>query len=173
MIITVIGGSASGKSEIAENIALKLKGDVGYFATLKPDGIESQNKIKRHQELRKNKNFQVVEYYQNIENIKIHKYNTILFECITNLVANTLFDEKKSNCYEIIIDRLENLVSHSNNIVFVTGNVFCDTINYSYEVLNYLKQLSLVNIYLSKISDVVIESIVGLPYFLKGKLDYD
>ncbi len=80
MIITVIGGAASGKSEIAENIALKLNGNIGYFATMKPVGIENQNKIKRHQELRKNKNFQVVEYYHNIENIKINKFNTILFE---------------------------------------------------------------------------------------------
>ncbi len=45
--------------------------------------------------------------------------------------------------------------------------------DYSYEVLNYIKQLSLLNNYLSKISDIVIESIVGLPYFLKGKFNYD
>lgn len=173
MIVTIIGGTASGKSEIAEDIALKLGGNLCYFATMKPYSNESLNKIKRHQELRKNKNFYTIEYHTNIDNIQINKYNTALFECITNFAANILFDEQHENPFNIFIKRINLILSSVDNIVFVTGNVFSDTLNYNQSTLKYLKFLSLVNNYLSEKSQVVIESVVGIPYFIKGSLNYD
>ena len=48
MFILVTGGSGSGKSEFAENIAMKLGGKMLYVATMKPYDDECLKRIERH-----------------------------------------------------------------------------------------------------------------------------
>ena len=58
MMVTVTGGSGSGKSEYAENILAELvnktkeHNKLYYIATMKPYGEDAARRIKRHYKLR-------------------------------------------------------------------------------------------------------------------------
>ena len=65
MVSLVIGGSGSGKSEFAEQLACKTDGKRYYIATMQPYDEEMWEKIKRHQEVRKDKGFETIEYMLN------------------------------------------------------------------------------------------------------------
>ena len=71
MILLVTGGSASGKSEYAENRALQLakaeQKKLIYLAAMKPFGEEAAKRIERHRQLRAGKGFETVERYTDIE----------------------------------------------------------------------------------------------------------
>ena len=72
MIVTVTGGSGSGKSEFAENLMTELLNKTSennklfYIATMKPYGEEAAKRIQRHQKLREGKGFKTIECYKNI-----------------------------------------------------------------------------------------------------------
>ncbi|MFR4969360.1 MAG: bifunctional adenosylcobinamide kinase/adenosylcobinamide-phosphate guanylyltransferase [Lachnospiraceae bacterium] len=73
MILLVTGGSASGKSEYAENRALQLakaeQKKLIYLAAMKPFGEEAAKRIERHRQLRAGKGFETVERYTDIEGL--------------------------------------------------------------------------------------------------------
>ena len=48
MLTVVTGGSGSGKSELAENIAVKFTGKKYYIAAMQPFGEEALKRIERH-----------------------------------------------------------------------------------------------------------------------------
>ena len=68
MFILVTGGSGSGKSEFAENIAMKLGGKMLYVATMKPYDDECLKRIERHRKMRDGKGFRTVECSDNNDN---------------------------------------------------------------------------------------------------------
>ncbi len=96
MMILVIGGSGSGKSEYAEKIAESMAESMKkyYLATMQIYDEEGRRKVKRHRDLRSGKGFHTVE-----QPVDIHKSlakmdagkKTVLLECISNLVANEMF----------------------------------------------------------------------------------
>lgn len=56
MLIVVTGGSGSGKSALAETIAMNRGTPRVYIATMEPWGEEAQARIKRHKKMRGKKN---------------------------------------------------------------------------------------------------------------------
>lgn len=99
MLYLITGVSGSGKSEYAENLAVKLSSGASlyYVATMEPYGAEGQARIARHHKLRAGKGFQTIECYRNIPQIveEIGRERcgdaTILLECMSNLLANEMF----------------------------------------------------------------------------------
>ena len=57
MLALVIGGSGSGKSAWAENLAASLGEQRLYIATMQPFDEECSRRIARHIEMRREKNF--------------------------------------------------------------------------------------------------------------------
>ncbi len=54
MIIVVIGGSGSGKSEFGEDLAVRLNGEkLIYIATMQAFGDEGRKRVERHQRMRR------------------------------------------------------------------------------------------------------------------------
>ena len=92
MFILVTGGSGSGKSEFAENIAMKLGGKMLYVATMKPYDDECLKRIERHRKMRDGKGFRTVECYTDLSEIT-ESADTILLECMSNLTANVMFSD--------------------------------------------------------------------------------
>lgn len=115
MILLVTGGSASGKSEYAENRALQLaeaeQRKLIYLATMRPFGEDASKRIERHRRLRAGKGFETVERYTDIEGLchnksldsselessneetfrKKAKGAVVMLECMSNLTANEMF----------------------------------------------------------------------------------
>lgn len=173
MMVTVIGESGSGKSEYAENLIMELAGGstsnkrMYYMATMKPFGKDARERIKRHHKLRKGKGFTTVECYKNIENCGLKKGSNVLLECMSNLIANELFDNNnidKEDVYYKVCAGIDKLKDTMDNLVVVTNDVFEDGIIYDKETMEYIELLGMVNRYLAGISSKVTEVIYSCPY---------
>ena len=172
MFVTVIGGSGSGKSEFAENTAVKLgKSRLVYTAAMKPYGTEGEMRIKRHRELRKVKGFVTVEKYTALKDLLVEKGDTVLIECMSNLLANEMFDEEGAgeNSVNEIIEGIDIVSQKSANLIVVTNDIFSDGESYPEETLKYIKNLAEINKYICLKSDAVYEVVCGIPIRLKGE----
>ena len=63
MNILVTGGSASGKSSLAERLAVQGPPPWTYVATMRPWGAEARARIDRHRRLRRGRGFETLECY--------------------------------------------------------------------------------------------------------------
>ena len=160
MFILVTGGSGSGKSEFAENIAMKLGGKMLYVATMKPYDDECLKRIERHRKMRDGKGFRTVECYTDLSEIT-ESADTILLECMSNLTANVMFSDNNDNAFEKIIGGILNL--KSENIVIVTNEISSDGIEYDGDTKMYISLLGRINSALSKRADKVYEVVYGIP----------
>ena len=128
MFILVTGGSGSGKSEFAENIAMKLGGKMLYVATMKPYDDECLKRIERHRKMRDGKGFRTVECYTDLSEIT-ESADTILLECMSNLTANVMFSDNNDNAFEKIIGGVKILLllqmKYLRTALNMTGTLKC------------------------------------------------
>ncbi|MFI3226082.1 MAG: bifunctional adenosylcobinamide kinase/adenosylcobinamide-phosphate guanylyltransferase [Clostridia bacterium] len=169
MFILILGASASGKSEFAENLCVKLANNQKklYIATMEPFGDDATFRINRHKKLRANKGFNTVEIYRNLQNFDQKENDTILLECMSTLLANEFFTS--DNYRQNISLGIEKVLENCENLILISNNVFSDGENYDKQTVAYMKELARFNVEFSKKADVVIEVICSIPVYLKGK----
>ena len=185
MIITITGGSGSGKSALGEAIAQKLTTDTKYYiATMEAFGEEAQKRIAKHRQMRADKNFQTIECTVNLGTLDLPRGSTAMLECMSNLVANEMFSDagcfKNNPSYlpnnKYLEHSIENAITkmaiNCNNLIIITNEVFSDTLEYPRETLEYIENLGKINQMLFKISDVCIESVYSIPVYHKGALPW-
>ena len=173
MLILITGGSASGKSEYAENKAAELcTGRKFYIAAMFPFDAESRKRIARHQEMRKEKNFHTVDCYTGLKNLELPLRSTALLECMSNLTANEMYMEAgaKENAVEEIVQGIRHLQHQCDNLFVVSNEVFSDGIVYEEETQRYLHCLGEINRRIAALADTVVEVVCGLPVVWKGAL---
>ncbi|MDD6212560.1 MAG: bifunctional adenosylcobinamide kinase/adenosylcobinamide-phosphate guanylyltransferase [Clostridiales bacterium] len=166
MWIVVTGGSGSGKSAFAEEKAMELEPEEKiYIATMEPYDEESFRRIKRHQQMRKEKKFRTLECYRHLEKAKIEPETTILLECMSNLVANEMFhpEGRGEKCGDAIWEGLVHLSSRCRNLVVVTNNVFDDGQQYDEGSMRYLEILADINERMAARADGFYEVVCGIP----------
>lgn len=172
MVTVVYGGSASGKSEYAESIAVSYRPlKLYYIATMNPYDEESRKKVGRHRQMRSSKNFETIECYTDVSKIKVKAHSVILLECMSNLVANEIFSDEgaKDKTLESVKKGINHLISASAHLIIVTNNIFDDGNDYDDATKNYLAVLAGVNCYISEAADNVIEVVHGIAVNIKGK----
>ncbi|MGN1318985.1 MAG: bifunctional adenosylcobinamide kinase/adenosylcobinamide-phosphate guanylyltransferase [Lachnospirales bacterium] len=162
MVELVIGGSGSGKSEYGENLALSFGKKIYYIATMYPKGEEAKRRIKRHKKLREGKNFNVIECYRDIDKIKVS--DTVIIECISNLLNNEYFGHNPKNG-EYIVNCIKKI--KCDNLIIISNNIFDDGKIYDDFTINYMKELSFINRELAKFSDKVTEVVCGIALEVK------
>ncbi|MDD3204779.1 MAG: bifunctional adenosylcobinamide kinase/adenosylcobinamide-phosphate guanylyltransferase [Lachnospiraceae bacterium] len=189
MLVVVTGGSGSGKSEYAESriVALReqyreencmdLESDIPtyYIATMHAFDEETIKRIERHRAMRANKRFRTKEQYTSLQKLELKKENNpcmVLLECISNLVANELYQadgciKNGKDCVSYIQMGILHCLSQTEHMVIVTNEVTSDGLAYDAETLHYSKILGEVNQMLAKMADEVIEVIYGIPVWIK------
>ena len=169
MIELVTGGSGSGKSEYAERRAARLcgGGTLIYLAAMKPYGEEGKKRVARHRKLREGKGFVTVERYTDYADLEIPPNATALLECLSNLVANEMFDA--GGCYiKRVTDGVLHLADTCENLVIVTNEVFSDGICYEGDTETYKRALAEVNKRIAAMADVVCEVACAVPNIIKS-----
>jgi adenosylcobinamide kinase/adenosylcobinamide-phosphate guanylyltransferase len=178
MTSLIIGGSGSGKSEYAENLAVSLGGDQKvYIATMKPWDEECRNRILRHRKMREKKQFETVECYRSLKKLDFKsRPSVVLLECMSNLVSNELFGlweagdlpvlDKKTAAAEIA-EGILHLERQTDHLVIVTNEVFSDGDHYSPETNEYRKVLGSINQLAANRAHMVVEVVAGIPIKIK------
>lgn len=177
MITLITGASGSGKSAFGEHLCMSLVGNEKktYLATMYPFGEETLDKINRHKQMRKGKGFETVECYYGLKEVVIARNETVLLECMSNLLANELYMEQgaKDNAFEEIMQGIFLLSRSCKNLVIISNEVFHDLMPENLEMKHYLKLLGRINKEIANHADVVCEVVYSIPVFSKGRLDCD
>ena len=147
-------------------------GDLIYIATMRPCGEEARQKIARHHKLRVGKGFQTLECYENLQELDIPDNHGILLECMSNLIANELYDENGGlrdahTVMEHIMNGIGHLRQQTEYLVIVTNEVTADINGYSEETRVYQRVLGCVNQRISALAEQITEVVYGIPISLK------
>lgn len=170
MLHVITGGSGSGKSSFAEEQVLHAgEGKRIYIATMIPYGEDGRQRVERHRELRKEKKFETVECYKNLEKLKIPEDSIVLLECMSNLAANELFesDGVRENTVDSVMKGVNCLLKQARHVFIVTNEIFSDGISYDIEMQKYLQVLGTVNQRMAELADCVTEVVYGIPVRIK------
>ncbi len=182
MMILVVGGSGSGKSSYAEEMAVSLaRENVNeitmkkyYLATMQIFDKEGRDRVERHRNLRKGKGFLTIEQptgiFGALEKMETGD-RTVLLECISNLTANEMFSEEKAKTkmqvMEDIICGIKLLKEQTTHFVVVSNNVFEDGIIYDETTTEYIHAMGMINHKLAALADWVVEVVAGIPVIIK------
>lgn len=196
MIIFLTGGSKSGKSSYAEELAVRLASGCGsrtkeplyngsatqpkrlyYVATMIPCDSEDRARIARHVQNRAGKGFQTLEVSRAVETcLSLAEPDaTFLLDSVTALLLNELYPNPESETPDPdAVSRCEagllSLAKNAANAVFVADFLYSDAIRYDRFTETYRASLARLSLTLARVSDTVIEFCAGLPFFHKGGL---
>ena len=166
----VIGGAASGKSEYAEALAVRLPVPRFYIATMMPFDDEDIRRIEKHRLQRAEKGFHTMERYTDLSGLILPEHGAALLECLGNLTANELFSDGGAGdgALDAILRGVDALEAQCADLVVVTNDVHSDGGSYEAETLKYIGTLGQVNSALAARFDCVVELVCGIPLLLKG-----
>ena len=195
MIALVIGGSGSGKSAYAEQMAVKAagNGNLYYVATMQVYDEEGKKKVERHQKMRAGKGFLTIEQPRRLKEAakkvatekvsagrvaaeRVPAGKIVLLECMSNLVANEMFseenlsavmDEAKIKLSHEIISGVTALQDSCDILIIVTNQIFEDGIRYDASTMAYIRLLGDINRQIAEQAEQVIEVVAGIPIFIK------
>ena len=170
MIVLVIGGSASGKSAYAETRLLQMQAAKKYYiATMQVWDSEGEKRVQKHRNMRKDKGFLTIEKQRDIAEVVLEDADAWLLECVSNLVANEMFDERGFKAEDVVIKKMDALMKKGKHGVIVTNNIFEDGAEYDDAMQQYLHALGQINQALAQQADEVIEVVAGIPVVVKKK----
>lgn len=176
MMHLITGGSASGKSAYAENMAVRAGEKSRYYlAAMRPWGKEGQERVRKHRKMRAGKGFTTVECYTGLEQAVLSfgeeqpENRVVLLECMSNLMANEQFE--KGGCDREILARIKrgirSLQKQAETLIIVTNEVFSDGGSYEAETVRYLRLMGEINAFLAREADCVTEVVFGIPVVWK------
>lgn len=170
MITLIIGTPGSGKSALAEELALQT-GDAAryYLATMMIRDADGEERVRRHQKRREGKGFVTLERYCAVaeagKEMEDLPHATVLLECVSNLVGNEMHDAdgcRKPYLQDALLQErfadevardIEVLGDSANNMILVTNEFAPEGEGYDDETRLYVKLLDLVNRRLAAYAD--------------------
>lgn len=176
MLIFVSGGSASGKSALAERICCALPGKRIYIATMPVRSPEDERKVARHHALRAGRGFAAtLEMPGRLTPVPAEA--TVLFECLSTFTANRMFScggpEPPEGFEAALWDELrENLLDRPGHTVVVSAEVGCDGARYDPGTERYRRVLTGLGCRLAAAADAAVEAVGGRAVVHKGTLPF-
>ena len=172
MFLVITGGSGSGKSAYAEQCVLDFgPAERIYIATMYPFDEECDRRIRRHREMRRQKQFSTLECYTGLKTADIPEDSVVLLECMSNLTANEMYQEGGAGgqTVEEILAGIRYLLKRVRHLVVVTNEIFSDGIDYDSETMRYQSNLGQINSEMGRMADQVTEVVYGIPITVKGE----
>ena len=169
MLIFISGSSRSGKSSYAESKLESLNGSVKiYIAASGIHDEEMKERVRLHQERRKDKGFITIECECDLVNVNIPENADVMIESLTAWTANEMFRDKRvyESAYVIekIYSELERIIHMAMNVIVVADDIFSDGMHYDALTEEYMRTLAELEIMTASSADEVIEILAGMPY---------
>ncbi len=167
----VLGGIKSGKSRLAEKLAIDSSMSVVYVATATGDDGEMQKRIAHHKTTRP-QHWQVVEEpLQLAEAIVDHSAadTCVLVDCLTLWLTNVLLSKSCSTMEQRRSELVHACQHAQGTVVMVSNETNMGIIPLGELTRQYCDEVGLLHQQLAAICDNVILTVAGLPHYLKGK----
>jgi adenosylcobinamide kinase/adenosylcobinamide-phosphate guanylyltransferase len=173
MLIFVSGGSASGKSALAEGVCCALPGDHIYIATMPVHGPEDERKVARHHALRAGRGFvRTLEMPGRLGAVPGDA--TVLFECLSTFTANRMFsgEPEPPEGWEAALwqELSDHLLSRPGHTVIVSAEVGCDGAAFDAYTEAYRAALTGLGRRLAAAADCAVEAVAGRAVVHKGTM---
>jgi len=169
-IIFVLGGTRSGKSEYAEELAIQANNKVAYIATCICSDKEMESRIDIHKK-RRPVEWTTFEEPRNIANLvpTLNKeFNTALIDCLTIYTSNLMFDNlNKENILTNIKELLTALQSSNCKSIIVSNEVGLGIVPESAMGREFRDIAGEVNKLVASQADTVFFVVSGIPMKIK------
>lgn len=166
MFTFIVGGSASGKSEYAEQHVLSLPGQRVYIATLEPWDNECRVRIHKHQDARAERGFTTLECYRGLDQLTVPAGSNVLLDGLGNLVAGELY-HPDGHGIAAILSGVNHLLTQCSHLTIVADEVFSGGQDYEGDTLHYLQEMGRLHRDLAQRADRAVEIVCGIPNVLK------
>lgn len=169
MVALVIGVPDSGKSALAEDLAMKLSRDGKriYLATMEILDDAGKKRVEKHRKLREGKGFFTIEapikVLEAVSCAPDLDKSTVLIECISNLVGNVMHDEDsecRGDVVRTVVSDVAGICNRAKNVVIVTNSFACEE-GFDDETKEYVRCLDAVNCELRKTAGEIYEFAEG------------
>ena len=179
MTALIVGGSKSGKSSLAQEIAVSLAGSgpLYYLATMVPRDGEDRARIARHLEDRAGLGFVTVEQGKNLPGClaRANREGTFLLDSVTALLTNEFFPPEKNyapddHAGQRVGDDILSLARQVRHLVVVADDLFRDAARYDGTTESYRQALGGILCRLAEEAELVVEMTMGNPVVHKGVL---
>ena len=177
MLILVLGQQNSGKSALAEDLAVNTKDPRRYYlATMKVYDEEGRKRVRDHRAKREGKGFITLEREYGIADVTTLMEDpagaTLLLECVSNLVGNELFENpaqssliaaegaevSEAECEKFaegIAAEIMTLEKKVHHLICVSNTYESDAASYDDRTRLYVRLLDLVNEKLLSMADQI------------------
>jgi adenosylcobinamide kinase/adenosylcobinamide-phosphate guanylyltransferase len=175
-IVLITGGSRSGKSGYAQELAEKAPGPRVYVATCPPVDQEMSARIERHKEARQGKGWDTIEEATDLRGVfsGVGQYRVVVVDCLTLWINNLLWAEEQSKktidedeiskqCKEF----KEALSNFEGTIIFVTNEVGTGLVPADPLSRRFRDLVGRCNQEIAAFADEVVLMTAGIPMYLK------
>ena len=175
MIALISGGSKSGKSGYAQDLAVRLAngGPLYYIATMIPTDGEDRRRIALHIEDRAGMGFTTIECGREILSVlaRADSCGTFLLDSTTALLSNEMFQgmEIDHDAGPRVAGQLCRLAESVGNLIVVSDRIYEDAQQYDAITEDYRRSLAWIDRRLAAMADVVVELVGGMVYVHKGE----
>jgi len=177
MMILVKGRPDSGKSELAESIAMNLLASdkagqnpveteqegLLYLATMIPYGEEGEARVRKHRAMRQGKGFETLElpadFRKKEQKLAPYFGGICLLECVANLAGNEMHapehaEKNREEIRDTVVEEILWLRDRMKHLVVVT-DIFSETPDADEETREYIRLVDEVNQVLGERADRV------------------
>ena len=167
-IILITGGSRSGKSSYAEQLALSLSENPVYLATARIWDEEFRERVRRHQERRGPQ-------WTNIEDEKqlsLHDLSgrVVVIDCLTLWATNFFFDldSDVDAALDALKAEFDRFTDQDATFLFVTNEIGMGGVSDNTVQRRFTDLQGWMNQYVASHADEVILMVSGIPVKIKG-----
>lgn len=169
----ILGGVKSGKSALAERLAINSMFNVTYIATATADDTAMQQRISHHQQHRPSHWLTVEQPIQLAKALTAHcqSEQCVLVDCLTLWLTNLLMQENEALLQTEITTFLELLPNIKGELILVSNETNMGIMPLGDLTRRYCDEMGLLHQKIAAVSNTVVLTVAGLPHILKGNLD--
>jgi len=169
----ILGGARSGKSALAERIAMESGREVVYIATAQPGDAEMRERIAHHRSRRPGHWLSVEEPAALAMTLRNHVGNErcVLVDCLTLWLSNLLADPDESRFGRERDALLDVLPTLPGEIVLVSNEVGLGVVPMGELTRRFVDEAGRLHQAIAQRCDRVLFVTAGLPLALKGRYE--